>query len=130
MTMRAEELAMLVNGLDMKQNAAARTGVGKLQRIKMFWNICARARVICEASPPWSALDPQAWLAILERELHSANRDARMGELGDSKRDAENPASAKSGCGNGAFKMLGPHSETLSDLQLELLAERRARRHR
>jgi transposase len=62
-----------------------------------------------------AALDPQARIAILERELHWANftiqkRDAQIRLLEERLRQ-------------GRIQVLGPHSETLSDLQLELLAE-------
>lgn len=62
-----------------------------------------------------AAVDPQARIAILERELHWANftiqkRDAQIRLLEERLRQ-------------GRIQVLGPHSETLSDLQLELLAE-------
>ena len=62
-----------------------------------------------------AALDPQARIAILERELHWANftiqkRDAQIRLLEERLRQRR-------------IQVLGPRSETLSDLQLELLAE-------
>ena len=62
-----------------------------------------------------AALDPQARIAILERELHWANftiqkQDAQIRLLEERLRQRR-------------IQVLGPHSETLSDLQLELLAE-------
>lgn len=62
-----------------------------------------------------AALDPQAHIAILERELQWANltiekRDAQIRLLEERLRQQR-------------IQVLGPHSETLSDLQLELLAE-------
>ena len=62
-----------------------------------------------------AALDPQARIAMLERELQWANftiqkRDAQIRLLEERLRQRR-------------IQVLGPHSETLSDLQLELLAE-------
>jgi transposase len=62
-----------------------------------------------------AALDPQAHIAILERELQWANltiekRDAQIRLLEERLRQQR-------------IQVLGPHSETLSDLQLKLLAE-------
>ncbi len=62
-----------------------------------------------------AALDPQAHIAMLERELQWANltiekRDAQIRLLEERLRQQR-------------IQVLGPHSETLSDLQLELLAE-------
>ncbi len=62
-----------------------------------------------------AALDPQARIAILERELQWANltiekRDVQIRLLEERLRQQR-------------IQVLGPHSETLSDLQLELLAE-------
>jgi transposase len=62
-----------------------------------------------------AALHPQARIAVLERELEWANltiekRDAQIRMLEERLRQRR-------------IQVLGPHSETLSDLQLELLAE-------
>jgi transposase len=62
-----------------------------------------------------TALHPQARIAVLERELEWANltiqkRDAQIRLLEERLRQRR-------------IQVLGPHSETLSDLQLELLAE-------
>jgi transposase len=62
-----------------------------------------------------AALDPQARIAVLEHELEWANftiqkRDAQIRALEERLRQRR-------------IQLLGPHSETLSDLQLELLAE-------
>src|ERR1700681_2576612 len=64
---------------------------------------------------PMAALHPQARIAVLERELEWANltiqkRDAQIRALEERLRQRR-------------IQVLGPHSETLSDLQLELLAE-------
>lgn len=61
------------------------------------------------------ALDPQAHIAMLERELQWANltiekRDAQIRLLEERLRQQR-------------IQVLGPQSETLSNLQLELLAE-------
>lgn len=55
-----------------------------------------------------TALDPQLRIALLERELHWAQLKIQV--LEERLRPPR-------------IKMLGPHSETLSDLQLELLVE-------
>jgi len=62
-----------------------------------------------------AALHPQARIAMLEHELEWANftiqkRDAQIRALEERLRQRR-------------IQVLGPHSETLSDLQLELLAE-------
>jgi transposase len=62
-----------------------------------------------------AALDPQTHIAILERDLEWANltiqkRDVQIRLLEEQLRQRR-------------IQVLGPHSETLSDLQLELLAE-------
>ena len=62
-----------------------------------------------------AALDLQARVAMLERELYGAQltihkRDAQIQLLEERLRRQR-------------IQVLGPHSETLSDLQLELLAE-------
>ena len=55
-----------------------------------------------------AVLDPQAHIAMLERELEWARPE---------------DSSARRAAAATAYSILGPHSETLSDLQLELLAE-------
>ena len=62
-----------------------------------------------------TALDPQTRIATLESELQWAEltiekRDAQIRMLEERLRQRR-------------IQLLGPHSETLSDLQLELLAE-------
>ena len=62
-----------------------------------------------------AALYPQARIAVLERELEWANltiqkRDAQIRALEERLRQRH-------------IQVLGPYSETLTDLQLELLAE-------
>src|ERR1700704_7104313 len=69
-----------------------------------------------------AALDPQARIAILERELHSANRELHWANFTIQKRDAQIRL-LEERLQQRRIQVLGPHSETLSDLQLELLAE-------
>ena len=69
-----------------------------------------------------AALDPQARIAILERELHSANRELDWANFTIQKRDAQIRL-LEERLRQRRIQVLGPHSETLSDLQLELLAE-------
>jgi len=62
-----------------------------------------------------AVLDPQARIAVLERELHWASlkiqvQDVKIRVLEERLRQRR-------------IQLLGPHSETLSDLQLKLLAE-------
>src|SRR6202790_2605912 len=77
---------------------------GTFSRVRVIWGIS-----------PMAALHPQARIAVLERELEWANltiqkRDAQIRALEERLRQRR-------------IQVLGPHSETLSDLQLELLAE-------
>src|SRR6266849_5162144 len=69
-----------------------------------------------------AALDPQARISILERELHSANRELHWANFTIQKRDAQIRL-LEERLRQRRIQVLGPHSETLSDLQLELLAE-------
>jgi transposase len=69
-----------------------------------------------------AVLDPQAHIAMLERELQSANRELEWANLTIQKRDAQIRA-LEERLRRQRIQVLGPHSETLSDLQLELLAE-------
>jgi transposase len=62
-----------------------------------------------------AALHPQARIAVLERDLESANRQLEWANLTIQKWEAQ--------LRQRRIQVLGPHSETLSDLQLELLAE-------
>ena len=62
-----------------------------------------------------AALNPQARITMLEHQLEWAN-------LTIQKRDAQIRA-LEERLRQGRIQVLGPHSETLSDLQLELLAE-------
>src|ERR1700676_2087970 len=77
---------------------------GTFSRVRVIWGIS-----------PMAALDPQVRIAVLERELEWASltiqkRDAQIRLLEERLRQRR-------------IQVLGPHSETLSDLQLELLAE-------
>jgi transposase len=69
-----------------------------------------------------AVLDPQAHIAMLERELQSANRELEWANLTIQKREAQIRA-LEERLRRQRIQVLGPHSETLSDLQLELLAE-------
>ncbi len=69
-----------------------------------------------------AALDPPARIAILERELHSAHRELHWANFTIQKRDAQIRL-LEERLRQRRIQVLGPHSETLSDLQLELLAE-------
>src|ERR1700676_4320391 len=69
-----------------------------------------------------AALDPQAHIAILERELQGAHRELQWANLTIEKRDAQIRL-LEERLRQQRIQVLGPHSETLSDLQLELLAE-------
>jgi transposase len=69
-----------------------------------------------------AALDPQARIAMLERELHSAHRELDWANFTLEKRDAQIRL-LEERLRQRRIQVLGPHSETLSDLQLELLAE-------
>jgi transposase len=67
-------------------------------------------------------LDPQTRIAMLERELQSANRELEWANLTIQKREAQIRA-LEERLRQRRIQLLGPYSETLSDLQLELLAE-------
>jgi transposase len=69
-----------------------------------------------------AALDPQAHIAMLERDLESANRRLQWANLTIQKREAQIQL-LEERLRQRRIQVLGPHSETLSDLQLELLAE-------
>ena len=111
--MRAEELAMLVNGLDVKQTQQRR--LVSQERVKKLWNIFANSR---NMGHPLMAVarSTETQIATLERELRMGTRspiekrNAQIRLLEERLRQRR-------------IQLLGPHSETLSDLQLELLAE-------
>ncbi len=69
-----------------------------------------------------AALDPQAHIAMLERDLESANRRLQWANLTIQKREAQIQL-LEERLRQRRIQVLGPHSETLSNLQLELLAE-------
>jgi transposase len=69
-----------------------------------------------------AALDPQVHIAMLERDLESANRRLQWANLTIQKREAQIQL-LEERLRQRRIQVLGPHSETLSDLQLELLAE-------
>jgi transposase len=69
-----------------------------------------------------AALDPQARIAMLERELYSAHRDLDWANFTLQKRDAQIRL-LEERLRQRRIQVLGPHSETLRDLQRELLAE-------
>jgi transposase len=69
-----------------------------------------------------AALDPQAHIAMLERELQGAHRELQWAHLTIEKRDVQIRL-LEERLRQQRIQVLGPHSETLSDLQLELLAE-------
>ena len=69
-----------------------------------------------------AALDPQAHIAMLERDLESANRRLQWANLTIQTREAQIQL-LEERLRQRRIQVLGPHSETLSDLQLELLAE-------
>jgi transposase len=69
-----------------------------------------------------AALDPQVHIARLERDLESANRRLQWAHLTIHKREAQIQL-LEERLRQRRIQVLGPHSETLSDLQLELLAE-------
>ena len=101
---------MLVNGLDLKQAQPQLVSQNCLKCSGTFWDI----RVLW-IIPRMPALHLQARVAMLERELYWAQltiqkRDAQIQLLEERLRRQR-------------IQVLGPHSETLSDLQLELLAE-------
>jgi transposase len=62
-----------------------------------------------------TAPDPQTRIAVLESALHSANRELHWAQLKIQVLEER--------LRRQRIQVLGPHSETLSDLQLELLAE-------
>jgi transposase len=61
------------------------------------------------------AADPQTRIAVLESALHSANRELHWAQLKIQVLEER--------LRRQRIQVLGPHSETLSDLQLELLVE-------
>jgi len=69
-----------------------------------------------------AALDPQAHIAMLERELQWAHHKLQWANLTIEKREAQIRL-LEERLRQRRIQLLGPHSETLSDLQLELLAE-------
>ncbi len=69
-----------------------------------------------------AALDPQVHIAMLERDLESANRRLQWANLTIQKREAQIQL-LEERLRQRRIQVLGPHSETLSNLQLELLAE-------
>jgi len=66
--------------------------------------------------------DPQARIAILESALRSANRELRWAHLKIEVQQVE-IRTLEERLRRQRIQILGPHSETMSDLQLELLAE-------
>ena len=72
--------------------------------------------------PYMAALHPRARIAMLERDLESANRRLQWANLTIQKREAQIQL-LEERLRQRRIQVLGPHSETLSDLQLELLAE-------
>ena len=95
----------------LEANAAA--SLVSQERLKKLWNIFASSRTM--GHPPMAVLDPQAQIAILESELEWAHltiekRNAQIRLLEERLRQRR-------------IQLFGPHSETLSDLQLELLAD-------
>ena len=69
-----------------------------------------------------ATLDPKARITALEHELESAHRKIQWANFTIEKRDAQIRL-LEERLRQRRMEMLGPHSETLSDLQLELLAE-------
>ena len=69
-----------------------------------------------------AAFDPQAHIAILERELQGAHRELQWANATIEKRDAQIRL-LEERLRQQRIQVLGPQSETLSNLQLELLAE-------
>lgn len=69
-----------------------------------------------------AALDAQVHIARLERELQGAHRQLQWANLTIEKRDAQIRL-LEDRLRQQRIQVLGPNSETLSDLQLELLAE-------
>ena len=69
-----------------------------------------------------AAHDPQTRIETLERELQTASHKLHWANLTIEKRDAQIRL-LEERLRQRRIQVLGPHSETLSDLQLELLAE-------
>lgn len=69
-----------------------------------------------------AAHDPQVRIATLELALQSAHRELEWANFTIQKREAQIRA-LEERLRQRRIQVLGPHSETLSDLQLELLAE-------
>jgi transposase len=69
-----------------------------------------------------AAHDPQTRIVTLERELQTAHHELHWANLTIEKRDAQIRL-LEERLRQQRIQVLGPHSETLSDLQLELLAE-------
>src|ERR1700688_1107194 len=69
-----------------------------------------------------AAFNPQARIAMLESALQLASRELHWANLTIQKRDAQIRL-LEERLRQRRIQVLGPHSETLSDLQLELLAE-------
>jgi transposase len=69
-----------------------------------------------------AAADPQARIAMLESELRIAHHELNWAQLTIQKRDVQIRL-LEERLRQRRRELLGPHSETLSDLQLELLAE-------
>ena len=69
-----------------------------------------------------AAHDPQARMAMLERALRSANRELQWAQLKIQVQEVQ-IRTLEERLRRQRIQVLGPHSETLSDLQLELLAE-------
>lgn len=69
-----------------------------------------------------AAHDPQARIATLERALRSASRELQWAQLKIQVQQAQ-IQTLEERLRRQRIQWLGPHSETLSDLQLELLAE-------
>jgi len=69
-----------------------------------------------------AAFNPQARIAMLESALQSASRELHWANLTIQKREAQIRL-LEERLRQRRIQVLGPHSETLSDLQLELLAE-------
>jgi hypothetical protein len=75
-----------------------------------------------------AAADPQVRIATLEAALRVASRELHWANLTIQKRDAEIQL-LEERLRKQRIGFLGPGSETLSNLQLELLDRRRARRN-
>lgn len=69
-----------------------------------------------------TAHDPQARIGMLERALRSANRELQWAQLKIQVQEVQ-IRTLEERLRRQRIQVLGPHSETLSDLQLELLAE-------